>query len=176
MRLETAQTIANRVYSRLAPYCSRIDIAGSIRRERPEVGDIEIVCIPLTVRYAIDLFQGEGQTMRSPEYCQIVDQWEKVKGSPSDKYTQRIVHEGEQTIKLDIFTAIPENYGLILAIRTGSADYARRVLAATWKQRGYHSRNGLLRDEADKIYPIATERDLFELLDLPYVSPAEREV
>jgi DNA polymerase/3'-5' exonuclease PolX len=30
-------------YNALAPYCNRLEIAGSIRRQRPEVKDVELV-------------------------------------------------------------------------------------------------------------------------------------
>ena len=44
--LNEAHAIAAEIITVLAPHCRRIEIAGSIRRQRPEVGDIEIVGIP----------------------------------------------------------------------------------------------------------------------------------
>ena len=46
MQLEKAEKIARKYVDLLAPFCERIEIAGSTRRKKPEVGDIEIVCIP----------------------------------------------------------------------------------------------------------------------------------
>jgi DNA polymerase/3'-5' exonuclease PolX len=40
-------TIARAVVERLRPACQRIEIAGSLRRHRPMVGDIEICAIPI---------------------------------------------------------------------------------------------------------------------------------
>lgn len=111
MILTDALEIANRVKNELAPHCYRIEIAGSIRREKPEVKDIEVVCIPHI--YDTGLFESGIAT--------VVNQWEKVKGElewGKCKYTQRILPEG---IKLDLFFATPNNWGLIFAIRTGSA-------------------------------------------------------
>jgi DNA polymerase/3'-5' exonuclease PolX len=51
--------IAGRIVEALRPYCERIEIAGSLRREKPMVGDIEIVAIP---RRPVDLF-GEPVSM-----------------------------------------------------------------------------------------------------------------
>ena len=34
----------------LAPACARIEIAGSIRREKPKVKDVELVAVPLPQR------------------------------------------------------------------------------------------------------------------------------
>lgn len=38
--------IATRAEAALAPYCHRISIAGSVRRQRPQVKDIEIEALP----------------------------------------------------------------------------------------------------------------------------------
>lgn len=46
MKYEDAILIAERVKAELEPHCERIEIAGSIRRKKPEVKDIEIVAIP----------------------------------------------------------------------------------------------------------------------------------
>jgi DNA polymerase/3'-5' exonuclease PolX len=46
MKLSQVKPIAEAVRSKLAPYCEECEIGGSVRRECPEIGDIEIVCIP----------------------------------------------------------------------------------------------------------------------------------
>lgn len=44
--LDLALTYANRIVDHLRPCCTRIGITGSIRRQKPMVGDIEIVFEP----------------------------------------------------------------------------------------------------------------------------------
>ena len=44
--LERAQKIANIVLWSLAPYCKKIEVAGSIRRKKPFVRDVDIMLIP----------------------------------------------------------------------------------------------------------------------------------
>jgi len=46
MHYQKAVNIAADIKSRLLPFCDQIEIAGSIRRRRPMVHDIDIVCIP----------------------------------------------------------------------------------------------------------------------------------
>ncbi|GAH73129.1 unnamed protein product, partial [marine sediment metagenome] len=46
MELEKAKVIAENLKSLLAPVCEKIEVAGSIRRQKPDVGDIELLCIP----------------------------------------------------------------------------------------------------------------------------------
>jgi DNA polymerase/3'-5' exonuclease PolX len=172
MDLHQATEIAERLRTALAPHCEqgRCEIAGSIRRRRPKVGDIEIVCIPRLAPARLDLFNSELQPVRG--FVDLVNTWPAVKGSPLGKYTQRILPEG---IKLDLFIACPENWGLILATRTGSADYSHRVLAAGWVRAGYHSHGGFLILGMHKI-PVREERQLFEAAGVPWVEPEDREV
>jgi len=46
MDLKTAADIAVKICFILQPNCELIHLAGSIRRRKPEVKDIEIVCSP----------------------------------------------------------------------------------------------------------------------------------
>lgn len=167
MKLIQATEIAKRIRSSLAPHCERIEIAGSIRRCKPEVGDIEIVCIPKT--WETGLFAG-ADTIVDPDFCAMVDRWPTVKGKPTGKYTQRILPDG---INLDLFIARPENWGLILAIRTGSAEYSHCVLASGWVRNGYHSVDGMLVKGVYKT-PVREERDLFDICGRTWADPWER--
>lgn len=60
MQLAQAKTIAEGLVEAFKPYCRRVQIAGSIRRERPEVKDIEIVAVP-HMRFGEDLFGNPGE-------------------------------------------------------------------------------------------------------------------
>ncbi len=157
--------IAERVVAELEPHCWMISIAGSIRRERPTIGDIEIVCVPRPYD-ASPLFQSGIAT--------VVNQWEAVRGELPCKYTQRKLPEG---MNLDLFMVNPEGWGLQLAIRTGSASWCREVLAKAWVRAGFRSKDGLLRNKlgAGTVQFVRTERELFEIIDLPWVEPVDRE-
>ena len=162
MLYSTALPIAENVLALLAPHCERIEIAGSIRRKKADVGDIEIVAIPK--HYDVGIFESGVAT--------VINRWQKVKGELPCKYTQRMLPEG---IKVDIFFATPENWGLILAIRTGSADYSHYVLATAWVAAGYNSVDGYLRSrKGDMLVPVREERDLFRMIGVEWVSPEFR--
>lgn len=163
MRLEEAEKIAERVKLELEPHCERIAIAGSIRRKRPEVKDIEIVAIPK--EYGTGLFESG--------VAKVVNQWPKVKGELPCKYTQRVLPEG---IKLDLFFCKQANWGLIFAIRTGSAEFSHKVLASTWSSKGYRSVNGMLVSPRGLEVYLSEEKHLFEKIGLEYVEPEDREV
>ena len=164
--LAEAEPIALSIVAELAPHCApgQCEIAVSIRRRRPTIGDIEIVCCPLPYEPA-PLFRS-GLAL-------VVEQWEKVKGLLPCKYTQRL-HPSGMTV--DIFMPDPRGFGLQMAIRTGSAAWSHEVLACAWVRAGFRSEQGLLRDCAGRVVPTTTERDLFQRIGLPWVEPADREM
>ena len=155
MNKEEARKIALKYLNILKPYCTRIEIAGSIRREKPEVKDIEIVAIPGNIE----------------SFAREVNKLQKVKGEPTGKYTQRILPEG---ISLDLFIANEKNWGLIFAIRTGSVDFSHKTLACGWVKKGYHSKDGKLIDKQGREIVLREERDLFDLIGIPFVKPELR--
>lgn len=167
----TAKKIADNVVDLLRPHCERIEIAGSIRREKEICGDIEIVAIPKP--YETGLF--------TSGLASVVNQWEKVKGEleyGKTKYTQRILPasivgvEGKR-VAVDLFIAQVENFGSILAIRTGSSEYSHHVLAKGWTAKGYRSEGGILK-QGSKTYEVREEIDLFNRIGIPYCEPKNR--
>lgn len=161
---------ASQTLRELRPYCDYIRIAGSIRRMKPEVKDIEIVCIPKTEPSG--LFN-DVLAINYP-FVNMVNNWEKVKGEPSGKYTQRVLPSG---MKLDLFMATPENVGLIFFIRTGSREFNIELFERL-KQEGFRSERGHLYQATpvgDRRISVRHEEFLFELADMPYVEPALRE-
>ena len=155
-----AYKIALEVLEQLKPHCERIAIAGSVRRKKAEVGDIELALIPKP--YEVGLFQSGIAT--------VVNQWEKVKGELPRRYTQRVLPSG---IKLDLFFADESNWGLAFALRTGSAEFSSRVLACGWVRNGFKSSGGYLFKYGEK-FEVKEEKDLFNLIGIHYVEPENR--
>lgn len=164
--LAEAEAIAGSIIAELAPHCvlGKCEIAGSVRRRRPTIGDIEVVCLPLPYEPAPLLRSG---------LALVVEQWEKVKGELPCRYTQRLHPSG---MLVDLFMPDPRGYGLQLAIRTGSAAWSHEVLARAWVRAGYRSEQGLLRDHAGRVVPTPTERELLQRIGLGWVEPLDREV
>lgn len=153
MKLKDANLIAEKYLAILKPFCKRIEIAGSIRREKPEVKDIELVAIPSDIS----------------GFVEQVRRWRKIKGEPSGKYTQRILPEG---IRLDLFMATERNWGNIFLIRTGSKEFNIAIMTKL-KEKGLKQENGYLW-KLGQIIECREEKDLFNLIGLPKVEPKER--
>lgn len=196
MRLNQAKELAVAVGKRLQPFTTRINIAGSIRREKPDVKDIEIICLP---RY-IDGTQGglfidvPPAQVISPNFVQTVKALGKViKGMPDGRYMQI---ELPQRINVDLFMPDPVDYFRQYAIRTGSAEYAHKTIAASWLKKGWCGSNlGLRRVEDCKaaMDPISqkwkwtclnpngerppiwnSEQEFFDWIGVPYIAPKMR--
>jgi DNA polymerase/3'-5' exonuclease PolX len=155
-----ALRIAEGIVQQLTPHCERIEIAGSIRRGKPDVKDIEVVAIPKP--YDVGLF-ASGIAL-------VVDQWEKVRGELPCKYTQRILPAG---IKLDLFMCEPNNWGLIYALRTGPSEWNQSFLLPSVTAAGLVMRDGYLWRGSQQIY-VRSEADLFRILGKPFADATER--
>lgn len=156
MDLERAQIIADNVVSRLSPYCSRIEVAGSVRRKKATVNDIDFVLIPT------DPWQLQSEIMR------LGGGQVKMSGS---KIT-RLSYNG---VQVDLYFATPETWATLLLIRTGSTESNIRLTTLA-KKRGWHlhaSGLGLFNEKGERIAG-DTEDSIFEALGIPYQRPEER--
>jgi DNA polymerase/3'-5' exonuclease PolX len=168
MKHADALELAEEALNILNPHCERILIAGSIRRMKSEVKDIEICAIPKYVSGG--LFGDEPEV--DPDFIATVNQWPAVKGQPTGKYTQRVLPGG---MKLDLFIADPENWGYQLVLRTGSADFNRKKMLPALKAHGYAMDEGYIWHHG-QIMPTREETDLWALSGLPWLEPWAREV
>ena len=188
MRLREARGVAERLAELMSPFCARVEIAGSVRRSCPEVKDVELVAIPrwterpgaapslfaaeaervnLLHEWAVTEAAGAGVRWIKPGTPDVVDWGPK----PEGKYWRALV---DDSIKLDLFLASAENYGLILAIRTGCAEFSQALMTYAKHRTPYHVEGGYLRDREGAVLETPEERDVFKALKLDYVLPRER--
>ena len=175
--LNRALNIAQRFLKELEGCCEKMVIAGSIRRMKSEVGDIEIVC----TRKAEDPEALERKFHK--DYPGIV-----VNGSRLKRFKYP-----KSGIQIELYIAQPYDYGRILAIRTGSSAFSHYVLATTWNRIGWcgtadglrrkaecdHRAGGWKIKETYKDNPtlppvFTTEEEFFKFLGIPYVHPSKR--
>lgn len=186
--LNIAQEIAEDLVGVLAPHCERIHIAGSIRRKKPFVKDIEIVCQPKKDVFT-NLFGEEINTGTNAPFKKVVAQLgEVIKGNPDGRYMQIKLPQG---IKLDLFMPDPDDYFRQFAMRTGSADYSAAVIAKRWVDLGWVGTSEGLRRKEDcqksgdspwkiinktgKRPPVwKSEEEFFGWLNLEWIEPEKR--
>jgi DNA polymerase/3'-5' exonuclease PolX len=136
--IANALPIASKAVDKLKPFCTRIDIAGSIRRRMDVVKDIEIVCIPNSrdLWTTGNLFsQPAANGQQAANFSMAANSLGKVlKGNASGRYMNIQLLEG---LNLDLFMTTEEDYFRQLAIRTGPADFSHKVIAVTWSKKGW---------------------------------------
>lgn len=191
MNLKSAQKIAIETCYKLQPYCDKINIAGSVRRLKPEVKDIEIVCVA-KMQEVKDIFGEKTGEIKNTSFIHTVSGLgEVVKGTPMGKMMQIKLPE----IMLDLFMPVDFDYYRQYAIRTGSADYAAKVIANGWKKKGWCGSDKGLRKISDcvemkgadgkskwkcvnkdaELPPVWTsEEDFFDWIKVPFIHPAKR--
>jgi len=164
MELEKARQKAEQIRSTLAPYCERIEIAGSIRRRRLFVRDIDIVLIP----------SNQGQ---------LLYQLQQLGQIKSGRQKLIRVEPCRYGIPIDVYVATPETWSMLLLIRTGSARH-NVWLCSLAKNKGmklHADGSGLFRIEAQGCEAVEvriavdTEESIFKALGVPYKEPWERE-
>lgn len=180
-----ARELALRYMESLMPYCERIEIAGSIRRKKAEVGDIELVAIPKTDIVA-DMF-GHPLNLSSALDTQtkrLAISWGAVVIKNGPRYKKFALAEG---LALDLFIVMPPaNWGVIFTIRTGPGEFSN-ALVTPRNQRTKEGRRGLLpswarvdeghvkhRETGKPVGPMPEERDFFKFCELEYILPEER--
>ena len=170
MRYEEAFTLALSLKQRLAPYCERIEIAGSVRRRKPECGDIELVAIP-KIEPVVDLL-GETVCQRSLLDQVLLDRYSVLKGK--DKYKQVLVDD----VPVDIYIQPdPATWGVNFTIRTGSADFAKWLVTSRFYGGALP---GNMRVEDARIWCMGAvletpeEQDVFKAIGIRWIEPEER--
>jgi DNA polymerase/3'-5' exonuclease PolX len=146
MKLAEAKILAEEVKQNLAPYCERIEIAGSVRREKPDgIKDLELVAIPKFAEEELAesrldslLFGGElPPRMRKINLLDRRVSYEVRSGiyfahgnmrgpkkNISAPFSERYYALKYKAQPLDLFVCLPPaQYGVVKVLRTGSREF-----------------------------------------------------
>ena len=167
--LERAEVepLASKIVSSIDSYCTRVEVAGSIRRRRDTVNDIDLVVEP------------------KPQcWIKLINEMRRGFNAVTEKQGDKLAtlhvpfasKQGQGYVQVDLYRASKITWGILLLIRTGSAEY-NIFLAKLAIRKGYRLTysKGLL-NEKGKVIASKTERDVFQALELDYISPQDREV
>ena len=180
--LAEAETLATEVAALLRPACLRWEIAGSLRRRRPTIGDLEVVAVPRTRAEGIDLFgAAHGTVDELDARCRelqaagaFLPRLDRNGRQALGPRYRRLLYRG---VGLDLFSPDLESWGLILLIRTGCAAWSRRFvtphLMGGWLPTGMRVEGGRLWDGGAPL-PTRTEEQVFVTCGLPWIDPEAR--
>lgn len=181
-----AKDVARELVRALEGHCERIIVAGSLRRRKAEVSDVEV------------LFIGKRQLHLPPgeifkRMCDMADVAIEelvskgvlkarlnTAGRPAWGEKNKLAVHRATEMPVDLFKATVDNWWNYLVCRTGPADLNVKIcnaaIAKGWKWNPYgsgFSRGGPLAGETEE-YKVESEEAVFEFVGLPFLKPEAR--
>ena len=181
--IEVAGPVAKSLVKQLSPYCQGIEVAGSIRRCKAQVGDIELLCIPKVTR-SQDMFgrvaashdaldEALGDMTRDGGLLQ--KRLNKL-GRPAFGPSNKLLVHTPTGIPIDVFSVSEKNWGMAMVVRTGPKEFNVRMMARFLElgMRG-HAYGGVTDRQGNEVN-CPDEATVFSLLGWKYLEPEERDV
>lgn len=190
--LSEARSLASEAFPLLVDVCDRLAVAGSIRRGRPTVGDVELVAIARTEQRPVDLFGRLETADLLDERCRelLADgtfalRLDKNGHHANGRKYKRLLFRG---FPLDLFVTDRACWGVVFLLRTGPSEFNQHLVLKRslggWLPRGFFFRDARVwrlpppfdADLVDQAEPLATpeEADVFRVLGYAYVPPEQR--
>ena len=168
--LHRAEEVANEMVKLLESACARITIAGSIRRQKPEVSDIELLVIPKYAGLA-DMLDREIQTLL---FGGILDFRRNKRGSRVYGPKNKLMVHVPSGIAVDLFSSTEENWGMALFVRTGPREWNIKAMSR-FRELGMqgHAYGGVTDAEGNEL-GCPDEETIFGYLGWAYVPPERR--
>jgi DNA polymerase/3'-5' exonuclease PolX len=181
--LAAAQAVADEITRALRPGCAEVVIAGSVRRLKPEVSDVEIVYVP---RVETQPDPGDLFASRSANYAEeaiaallkagTLAKRKNVNGAETFGPRNKLLVHMRTGIPVDLFATAADCLANYLVCRTGPAELNQHIatlaLKRGWRWNPYGPGFTALSGEAS--HPVTSEREVFDFVGLPYREPRER--
>ena len=167
----------------LEPGVGEIVVAGSLRRGKEQVKDIEIVAC-LREDLPVHLAQHALDKILLDLYREKVILLDALVKRNGPKY-KRFITPGAPDLPIELFLAQRANFGNILAIRTGDAEFSKAMMTPRqWGgllPKGMRQKEGFLWQEDTHCdgglqIECPTESHFFAALGVPTLPPAERDI
>lgn len=153
-----ALAVAEQVVEEIRPWCDRVEVAGSVRRLRPDVGDIDIVCQPSL--WWEDVFVKGA----------LIEKGARFESVAAESWAFAL-----NGLKVELCLAVPETYPMKVLWRTGSWQH-NAMLASRAMRMGLRMRKaGVVEAATGEVLAWETEEAIFEALGLEWVPPERRE-
>jgi DNA polymerase (family X) len=159
MLLDEASALAEHMleFVRSHPSTVRAEVAGSLRRQKETIGDLDLVAASTDQRALADAF------------AQAPFADEVLAHGPTKVF---IVCNG---VEIDLRIVEPEAYGSLLHHFTGGQAHNIALRERAVKMGINISEYGLAKEGTGNYEPVATEEELYARLGLPYIPPELRE-
>jgi DNA polymerase/3'-5' exonuclease PolX len=185
-----ARVVAEKIVEALKPVCMRIEIAGSLRRNKPLVGDIEILYIPKNtqIKDPLDLFGDKKVIVNAADVIihELIQRGSlakrlNVNGSETWGDLNKHAVASRTGIPVDFFATSHDHWFNSLVFRTGSLQTNIQIATAAktngyrWNPYGFGFEKHLAGEPGQvRWVKMNSERDVFDFCGLPYLEPTER--
>jgi DNA polymerase (family 10) len=159
--LSYARTMADELSTLLRQVegVEQVTPAGSLRRGRETVGDLDLLVTGPAATNALEPFTS---------YSRV----EEVLARGENKASARVGREG---LQVDLRTLPPESFGAAMQYFTGSKDHNVAIRLRAVRMGFKLSEYGLFRVDDESRVAGATEEGIYQALGLPWISPELRE-
>ena len=159
--LSYAQNVAEELMADLGKVrgVSKVTAAGSLRRGRETVGDIDLLVTGPGAEQALEAF------VKNPKVHEVL-------GRGANKASVKFGLEG---IQVDLRALPEEQYGSALQYFTGSKEHSVALRGRAQKMGLTLSEYSLARIDSKKVVASATEKEIYEALGLEWIPPELRE-
>jgi len=192
MELETAEAIAEELKDELEGTCDAVEIVGEIRRRKPKIRRIKLLCIPTAIEGTpipelepVDPEQWKHEIQEFRDY-DALDKWfvemleHGVVHLPAEESweftrTRRSIMHSPSGMPVDILVTDEERWAVALVVATGGAKTVRRIAAAAREKGWCFRRSGDGFDTPDGHITCNTEQEVFGVVELQYLPPEQRQ-
>ena len=146
-------------YLRKIPGLDQLSAAGSVRRGKETIGDVDLIVTGAAAREAMDAF------VKHPSVTEVL-------GKGENKASVRFGFEG---LQVDLRALPAESYGAAMQYFTGSKEHNVTLRARAQRMGLTLNEYGLYRVETNELVAGRTEEEIYRALDLPWIPPELRE-
>ena len=140
------------------PAAERVSIAGSARRFRETVRDLDLIATATDARALLDAF------------CSFP--WVVEVAAKGDTKATVVAHDG---LRYDLRVVPPESYGNLLQHFTGSKDHNVALREAAVRRGLSVSEYGIAEVESGEVHSFSTEEEVYRFLGYEWIPPELRE-
>lgn len=171
----------------LTSFVDRIAVAGSLRRMKPKVSDIEIVYVPKMALKPLDIFESTfgaivplvdlagaflDQALKEGMLTKRVGEANHTSWGPLNKLGVDV----KSGIAIDFFGCSAERFPMLLAIRTGPKELNIKLANAAarrgWELKPYEG--GYRNRRTGEMHICPTEEDVFRFVGIQPAPPTHR--
>ena len=175
-----ALKVAKELCDRLTPFCERIIVAGSLRRRKLEVGDVEILFIPKITHERDGLFDTVPTSAAEVAIQKLLDaeiltmRPSKTGGFSWGKLNKLAIHRATG-IPVDLFATNEDCWYVSKVIRTGGKETNLMLTTGAHKfGRTLHAYGSGFTGRDGQLITCKSEEEVFELAGVPYTEPWNR--